>query len=100
MPAEEADSAAEFCYMASQLIVIKSRMLLPIERAAGENGAAEDPRKSLIERLLQYEQVRQPVQMLADRQKAESATLSRSDATGRPPFTPHPLAFSAAFDSN
>jgi hypothetical protein len=58
IPAEEADSAAEFFYMASQLIVIKSRMLLPIERAAAENGAADDPRTSLIERLLEYEQVK------------------------------------------
>jgi segregation and condensation protein A len=80
IPPEEADSAAEFCYMASQLIVIKSCMLLPIERAAAENGAAEDPRKSLIERLLEYEQVKQAAQMLADRQKAEAARWARSDA--------------------
>ena len=80
IPPEEADSAAEFCYMASQLIVIKSRMLLPIERAAAENGHADDPRKSLIERLLEYEQVKQAAQMLAERQKAESATWTRSDA--------------------
>lgn len=80
IPPEEADSAAEFCYMASQLIVIKSRILLPIERAAAENGAAEDPRKSLIERLLEHEQVKQAAQMLADRQKAESARWTRSDA--------------------
>jgi segregation and condensation protein A len=80
IPSEEADSAAEFCYMASQLIVIKSRMLLPIERGAAENGTAEDPRKSLIERLLEYEQVKQAAQMLGERQKAESATWTRSDA--------------------
>ena len=60
--------------------MIKSRTLLPIEHAAGGNEAAEDPRKSLIERLLQYEQVKQAAQMLADRQKAESATLSQYDA--------------------
>jgi hypothetical protein len=80
IPPEEADSAAEFCYMASQLIVIKSRMLLPIERAAAENGAAEDPRKSLVERLLEYAQVKQAAEMLAERQKAESATWTRSEA--------------------
>ena len=64
--------------MASQLIVIKSRMLLPIDRGAAENGAAGDPRNSLIERLLEYEQVKQAAQMLAERQKAESATWTRS----------------------
>jgi segregation and condensation protein A len=79
IPPEEADTAAEFCYMASQLIVIKSRMLLPIERAAAENGAADDPRRSLIERLLDYEQVKQAAQMLAERQKAESTAWTRSD---------------------
>jgi len=88
IPSEEADSAAEFCYMASQLIVIKSRMLLPTERAAAENGAPDDPRKSLIERLLEYEQVKQAAQMLAERQKAESATWTRSDATFTDPAMP------------
>ncbi len=88
IPPDEADSAAEFCYMASQLIVIKSRMLLPTERAAAENGAADDPRKNLIERLLEYEQVKQAAQMLAERQKAESATWTRSDATFRDPVMP------------
>ena len=80
IPAEEVDSAAEFCSMASQLIVIKSRMLLPVERAAAENGAVDDPRKSLIERLLEYEQVKRAAQMLAARQRSESATWTRSDA--------------------
>jgi segregation and condensation protein A len=80
IPAGEADAAAEFCSMASQLIVIKSRMLLPVERAAAGKGAAEDPRQNLIERLLDYEQVKQAAQMLAVRQEAESATWSRSDA--------------------
>jgi len=95
IPPEEADSAAEFCYMASQLIVIKSRMLLPIERAAGENGAAEDPRKSLIERLLQHEQVKQAAPMLAGRQKAESATWSWSDADTSTDTAMHNEALSA-----
>jgi segregation and condensation protein A len=80
IPAEEVDSAAEFCSMASQLIVIKSRMLLSVEHAAAENGVVDDPRKSLIERLLEYEQVKQAAQMLAARQRAESATWTRSDA--------------------
>src|ERR1700676_1385329 len=34
IPPEEVETAAEFVYMASQLILIKSRMLLPTERAA------------------------------------------------------------------
>jgi segregation and condensation protein A len=45
------DIAAEYIYMASLLIYIKSRSLLPQETAPG----AVDPREELIARLLEYE---------------------------------------------
>ena len=72
IPSEEADKAIEFVHMASQLIFIKSRMLLPIERPI-DGTLPEDPRKSLVERLLEYEQVRQAAEMLRDRQWAEES---------------------------
>lgn len=79
--------------MASQLILIKSRMLLPIDRAA-DSSITEDPRKSLIERLLECEQVKQAAQMLRDRQWAETSRWTNAgghefcDAAGSP--EPHP----------
>jgi segregation and condensation protein A len=79
IPHEEVETAAEFVYMVSQLIFIKSRMLLPIERTT-DGSIAEDPRRSLVERLLEYEQVKQAAQMLRDRHWAETATWTNPGA--------------------
>src|SRR5437764_5360210 len=46
--------AADYIYMAALLIHIKSRMLLPREEGA-EGEALEDPRKELVDRLLEYQ---------------------------------------------
>ena len=79
IPQDEVETAAEFVYMVSQLIFIKSRMLLPIERTT-DGSIAEDPRRSLVERLLEYEQVKQAAQMLRDRHWAETATWTNPGA--------------------
>lgn len=72
----EVDSAGEFIYMASLLIHIKSRMLLP--RAPAEAGEAEteDPRRELVERLLEHERFKNAAQMLMQKQQVEDATWS------------------------
>ena len=58
------DVAAEYIFEAAQLIHIKSRMLLP-QRQQGE-GAAEDPRQELVERLLEYRRIKEAAQSLAE----------------------------------
>ncbi len=47
------DSAGEFLYMAAVLIGIKARMLLPGQEV-DEDGELIDPRRELVERLLEY----------------------------------------------
>src|SRR5216110_3153130 len=47
--------AGEFVAMASTLIHIKSRMLLPSYDENGEIIENEDPRKELVQRLLEYQ---------------------------------------------
>jgi segregation and condensation protein A len=47
--------AGEFVAMASTLIHIKSRMLLPQYDENGEIVANEDPRKELVQKLLEYQ---------------------------------------------
>lgn len=47
------DGAGEFIYMAALLISIKARMLLPRATADGEEEIV-DPRKELVDRLLEY----------------------------------------------
>jgi segregation and condensation protein A len=46
--------AGEFLVIAATLIHIKSKMLLPKEGLEGEEGSDEDPRRELVERLLEY----------------------------------------------
>lgn len=59
------DVAADYIYMASLLINIKSRMLLPRDEAAeGEQG--DDPRKELVDRLLEYQRFKAVAESFAE----------------------------------
>jgi segregation and condensation protein A len=71
----EIDAAGEFIYVAALLIQIKSRMLLPREPAEAE-GESEDPRRELVERLLEHERFQRAAQMLLQKQQIEEATWS------------------------
>ena len=55
------DDAADYLEMAARLIRIKAQMLLP--RREGEEGW-DDPRAELVRRLLEYQQVREVVDVL------------------------------------
>ena len=70
----DVDVAAEFIYMASLLIHIKSKMLLPRDPA----GPAEedDPRMELVNRLLEHERFKTAAQMLLQKQQIEAAVWS------------------------
>jgi segregation and condensation protein A len=72
----EVDAAADFIYVASLLIHIKSRMLLPRATAEGADGEQEDPRRELVERLLEHERFKNAAQMLLQKQQIEAATWS------------------------
>ncbi len=82
--------AAEFIYMASVLIQIKSRMLLPRDPDAPA-GEQDDPRTELVNRLLEHEKFRNAAQMLLQKQQIEDATWSNpalkefKDAEGTEP---------------
>ena len=67
--------AAEFIYMAAVLIQIKSRMLLPRDSLAPAE-EEDDPRRDLVERLLEHEKFRNAAQMLMQKQQIEDATWS------------------------
>jgi segregation and condensation protein A len=72
--------AGEFLVYAAWLLLIKSRMLLP-RRPAGE----ADPRQELVERLLEYEKVRNAAATLAGleevRRGMEAAEISSAGPT-------------------
>ncbi len=73
LKATDVDVAGEFIYTASLLIHIKSKMLLP-RTPSGPEDAAEDPRRELVERLLEHERFKNAAQMLQQKQMLEAAT--------------------------
>jgi segregation and condensation protein A len=75
LKASDVDVAGEFIYTASLLIHIKSKMLLP-RAGAGPDEAAEDPRRELVDRLLEHERFKNAAQMLQQKQMLEAATWS------------------------
>ena len=73
LKATDVDVAGEFIYTASLLIHIKSKMLLP-RSPSGPDDAPEDPRRELVERLLEHERFKSAAQMLQQKQMLEAAT--------------------------
>jgi len=65
--------AGEFIYTASLLIHIKSKMLLPREKISLDE-MGDDPRRELVERLLEHERFKNAAQMLKQKQMLEAAT--------------------------
>jgi len=59
--------AGEFVAMAATLIQIKSRMLLPQYDEKGEVIEVEDPRKELVQKLLEYQKYQEAAKLLYDR---------------------------------
>ncbi len=57
MRASNLELAADYLVMAAMLIEIKSRMLLPRPKAAGDD-EGDDPRAELVRRLMEYEQMK------------------------------------------
>lgn len=70
------DTAGEFIYMAALLIHIKSRMLLPRLPVEISGEETEDPRRELVERLLEHERFKRAAEMLAQKQQIEAAVFS------------------------
>lgn len=69
--------AADFLVMAATLIEIKSKMLLPRDPFAPEEEEVEDPRKELVDRLLEYEKFKSAAGMLYERSTIEQAIFTR-----------------------
>ena len=70
--------AGEWLVMASTLIYVKSRMLLPPDPAAAEEGGpAEDPRTELVYQLLEHQKFKNAAQMLYTREEVENAVWQK-----------------------
>jgi segregation and condensation protein A len=69
------DLGAEFVYMAATLIYIKSKMLLPQDPELAE-GAEDDPRQELVDRLLEREKFKNAAEMLQQKRLIEENVWS------------------------
>lgn len=76
------DVAGEFLVMASTLIHIKSRTLLPRPDPAQEDGGPdEDPREALIRRLLEHQRYKAAAELLHERETLRDAQFTRPDSS-------------------
>jgi len=73
------DGVGDFIYMAALLINIKARMLLPSQETDDE-GEAVDPRRELVERLLEYVRFKEAADQLSTRREHRRDHFVRGDA--------------------
>lgn len=74
------DIAADFIYTAALLIRIKAQMLLP-RPETDDDEEPEDPRKELVERLLEYVRYREAAERLEEQFDERSRRYLRGDAS-------------------
>jgi segregation and condensation protein A len=76
--------AGEFLVMASTLVHIKSRMLLPLDEAADEAEEGEDPRDELVRRLLEYKRFKEAAADLDERERLWREIYAREPLDVKP----------------
>ena len=84
------NEAAEYLEMAARLLRIKAQMLLP----RGEEERWEDPRAELVRRLLEYQQMREVVDLLERRGEERRNQFARAYLPQAPAAPQAPLALS------
>lgn len=91
MKALDLEIAGEFLVMAATLLKIKSKMLLPHHQEI--EGEAEDPRKDLVQQLLEYKKFKEAASRLEDREivqrlmfpRPKGAFEKQEEAAAEPP---------------
>jgi segregation and condensation protein A len=87
----ELGEAAEYLEMAARLLRIKAQMLLP---RSGDSEEWDDPRAELVRRLLEYQQMREVVDVLEDRGEERRSRFARGWVPSEPTPPLGPLALS------
>ena len=87
----ELSDAAEYLEMAARLLRIKAQMLLPRSQ---DDESWEDPRAELVRRLLEYQQMREVVDVLEDRSEERRNRFARGWLPAEPTPPSSPLALS------
>lgn len=69
--------ATEFMVLASSLIEIKSKMILPRMSQSGDGIIEEDPRTELVERLLEYKKFKRAAEILQEQEETASRIFQK-----------------------
>ncbi len=86
------EDLTSFYSMATLLLYIKSRILLPVsEEDADMQDDIEDPRTELVEKLIQYQKFRKLSQLLDERMGENSSLLVRNDFQSFPIQSEHEI---------
>ncbi|HSB21413.1 MAG TPA: segregation/condensation protein A [Anaeromyxobacteraceae bacterium] len=96
------DVAGEFLHMAAQLLLMKSKLLLPRTEVAEDDQAEEpaaDPRAELVRRLLEYQKYKAAAEELSRHDILDRDVFARRARAERPPLPegPEGLADVSAF---
>ncbi|MBN2050072.1 MAG: segregation/condensation protein A [Spirochaetales bacterium] len=78
------EDLSEFHLMAATLLYIKSRMLLPVDVDFDEE--FEDPRKELVDKLIEYQKFRKYTDLMAEKEKESEWDISRAKKQRTLPF--------------
>lgn len=79
------DNITDFYLMASTLIYIKSRMLLPVE--VNFEDEVEDPRKELVERLIQHQKIKKLSKLMEEKEQETEWVVERKKDQRMLPFS-------------
>jgi segregation and condensation protein A len=79
------DTMTEFHLMAATLLYIKSKMLLPVELSMDDE--LEDPRRELVEKLIEYQKFRKLSDLMSDREGEVEWIIERTRSQRILPFS-------------
>ena len=79
------DTMTEFYLMAATLLYIKSKMLLPVELSLDDE--FEDPRKELVDKLIEYQRIRKLSDLMAEREGEVEWIIERTRSQRILPFS-------------
>lgn len=79
------ENLTDFYSMASDLIYIKSRMLLPVEISFGED-ELEDPRQELVEKLIEYQKFKKLSSLMEEKEDEADWSFERKKIQRVLPF--------------
>jgi segregation and condensation protein A len=78
------DEVSEFHSMAATLLLIKSRMLLPVEIALGNED--DDPRQELVEKLIEYQKIKKLSELMEEKEREAEWAIERKRLERSLPF--------------